>query len=334
MKTFKLTRASDSAQAIAAAAKAKTAQQGAEIRFIGGGTTLIDLMKLNVEQPQTLIDINPLPLDKIEALPDGGLTIGAVVRNSDLAYHPLVRKNYAVLSEALLSGASAQLRNMATTGGNLLQRTRCMYFRETNMPCNKREPGSGCAAIGGANRSLAILGTSEHCIATNPSDMNVAMAALEATIHVRGPKGERSIPIGDFHVLPGNTPHRETVLEPGDLITHVTLPPPAPGSRSLYLKLRDRASYEFALASAAVVATVAGGKVTRARIALGGVGTKPWRSTEAEQALTGQSATEDVFRKAAEAALSGAKPQSENGFKVELAKRCLVHALTLATQTA
>jgi xanthine dehydrogenase YagS FAD-binding subunit len=334
MKTFKLTRAADPAQAVATAAKAKTAQQGAEIRFIGGGTTLIDLMKLNVEQPQTLIDINRLPLDKIEALPDGGLTIGAVVRNSDLAYHPLVQKNYAVLSEALLSGASAQLRNMATTGGNLLQRTRCMYFRETNMPCNKREPGSGCAAIGGANRSLAILGTSEHCIATNPSDMNVAMAALEATVHIRGPKGERSIPIGDFHVLPGNTPHRETVLEPGDLITHVTLPPPAPGSRSLYLKLRDRASYEFALASAAVVVTVAGGKVTRARIALGGVGTKPWRSPEAEQALTGQSATEDVFRKAADAALSGAKPQSENGFKVELAKRCLVHALTLATQTA
>jgi xanthine dehydrogenase YagS FAD-binding subunit len=334
MKTFKLTRASDSAQAIATAAKAKTAQQGAEIRFIGGGTTLIDLMKLNVEQPQTLIDINRLPLDKIEALPDGGLTIGAVARNSDLAYHPLVRKNYAVLSEALLSGASAQLRNMATTGGNLLQRTRCMYFRATDMPCNKREPGSGCAAINGANRGLAILGTSEHCIATNPSDMNVAMAALEATIHVRGIKGERSIPIADFHVLPGSTPQRETVLEPGDLITHVTLPPPPPGSRSLYLKLRDRASYEFALASAAVVVTVAGGKVTRARVALGGVGTKPWRSTEAEQALTGQAATEEVFRNAAEAALRGAKPQSENGFKVELAKRCLVHALKLATQAA
>jgi xanthine dehydrogenase YagS FAD-binding subunit len=334
MKTFKLTRASDPAQAVAAAAKAKTAQQGAEIRFIGGGTTLIDLMKLNVEQPQMLIDVNRLPLDKIEALPDGGLTIGAVVRNSDLAYHPLVQKNYAVLSEALLSGASAQLRNMATTGGNLLQRTRCMYFRATDMPCNKREPGTGCAAIGGANRSLAILGTSEHCIATNPSDMNVAMAALETTIHVRGTKGERSIPIADFHVLPGNTPHRETVLEPGDLITHVTLPPPAPGSRSLYLKLRDRASYEFALASAAVVVTVANGKVTRARIALGGVGTKPWRSTEAEEALTGQSATEEVFRKAAEAALRSAKPQSENGFKVELAKRCLVHALKLGTQTA
>jgi xanthine dehydrogenase YagS FAD-binding subunit len=334
MKTFALTRASDSAQAIATAAKATTAQQGADIRFIGGGTTLIDLMKLNVEQPKTLIDINRLPLDKIETLPDGGLTIGAVVRNSDLAYHPLVRKNYAVLSEALLSGATVQLRNMATTAGNLLQRTRCMYFRATDMPCNKREPGSGCAAINGANRSLAILGTSEHCIATNPSDMNVALAALEATIHVRGTKGERSIPIADFHLLPGNTPQRETVLEPGDLITHVTLPPRAPGSRSLYLKLRDRASYEFALASAAVVITVADGKITRARIALGGVGTKPWRPTEAEGELTGQPATQAIFQKAADAALRDAKPQSQNGFKVELAKRCLVHALKLATQTA
>jgi xanthine dehydrogenase YagS FAD-binding subunit len=334
MKTFALTRASDPAQAIATAAKAKTAQQGAEIRFVAGGTTLIDLMKLNVEQPQTLIDINRLPLDKIDILPDGGLTIGALVRNSDLAHHPVVRKNYAILSEAILSGATVQLRNMATTGGNLLQRTRCMYFRSTDMPCNKREPGSGCAAITGANRSLAILGTSEHCIATNPSDMNVAMAALEATIHVRGPKGERSIPIADFHLLPGNTPQRETVLEPGDLITQVTLPPPASGSRSLYLKLRDRASYEFALASAAVVITVANGKITRARIALGGVGTKPWRSTEAEGKLTDQPATQAMFQKAADAALSGAKPQSQNGFKVELAKRCLTHALKLVTQTA
>jgi len=334
MKTFALTRAGDSGQAIATAAKATTAQQGADIRFIGGGTTLIDLMKLNVETPKTLIDINRLPLDKIDMLPDGGLTIGATVRNSDLAHHPLVRKNYNVLAEAILSGATVQLRNMATTGGNLLQRTRCMYFRDTAMPCNKREPGSGCAAITGANRGLAILGTSEHCIATNPSDMNVAMAALEAVIHVRGAKGERSIPIADFHLLPGNTPQRETVLEPGDLITHVTLPPPALGSRSLYLKLRDRASYEFALASAAVVITVASGKITRARIALGGVGTKPWRSTEAEGELADQPATEAVFRKAADAALRGAKPQSQNGFKVELAKRCLVHALKLVTQTA
>src|SRR6267154_2760305 len=330
MKTFELSRANDPGQAIAAGAKATTAQQGAEIRFIAGGTNLVDFMKLNVETPQKLVDITHLPFDKIEALPDGGLSIGAMVRNSDLAYHPIVRKNYAVLSEAILSGASAQLRNMATTAGNLLQRTRCMYFRETNMRCNKREPGSGCAAITGANRSLAILGTSEHCIATNPSDMNVALAALEATIHVHGPKGERSIPIADFHVLPGNTPQRETVLEPGDLITHVTLPPPAAGSKQTYLKLRDRASYEFALASAAVVLTIAGGNVSRARIALGGVGTKPWRSPEAEAALTNKSATDATFRQAAEAALQGAKPQSENGFKIELAKRCLTHALRTA----
>src|SRR6266487_444601 len=334
MKTFELARADDPGQAIAAGAKATTAQQGAEIRFIAGGTNLVDFMKLNVETPQKLVDINHLPFDKIEVLPDGGLSIGAVVRNSDLAYHPVVRKNYAVLSEALLSGASPQLRNMATTAGNLLQRTRCMYFRDTAMPCNKREPGSGCAAITGVNRGLAILGTSEHCIASNPSDMNIALAVLEATIHIRGPKGERSVPIGDFHLLPGNTPNRETVLEPGDLITHVTLPSPSPGNRSLYLKLRDRASFEFALASAAVVITADGGKITRAREALGGVGTKPWRSPEAEAELTGQSATPAVFQRAAAAALRDAKPQSQNGFKVELAKRCLVHALKLATQTA
>ena len=334
MKTFQVTRPKDSAQALAAAEKTKTAQQGADIRFIAGGTTLIDLMKLNVEQPQNLVYVNRLPLDKIEATPDGGLTIGATVRNSELAWHPLVRKNYAVLSEAILSGATVQIRNMATTGGNLLQRTRCMYFRDSAMPCNKREPGSGCGAINGMNRGLAILGTSEHCIATNPSDMNVAMAALEATVHVRGPKGERSIPLGDFHVLPGNTPERETVLEPGDLITHVTLPPPAPGNRSLYLKLRDRTSYEFALASAGVVITTTSGKITRARVALGGVGTKPWRSPEAEGELTNQSASDDLFKRAADAALRDARPQSQNGFKVELAKRCLVHALKLVTQPA
>src|SRR5882762_10758801 len=332
MKIFELTRADNPGQAIAAAAKANTAQQGADIRFIAGGTNLVDYMKLNVETPRQLVDVNHLPFDKIEALPDGGLSIGAVVRNSDLAYHPIVRKNYAVLSEALLSGASPQLRNMATTAGNLLQRTRCMYFRDTAMPCNKREPGSGCAAITGVNRGLAILGTSEHCIATNPSDMNVAMAALEATIHVQGINGERSIPIADFHLLPGSTPQRETLLEPGDLITHVTLPPPMPGNRSLYLKLRDRASYEFALASAAVVVSVEGGRVVRARIALGGVGTKPWRSTEAEALLAGEPAGEPAFRRAADAALRDARPQSQNGFKVELARRCLVHALKEASR--
>src|SRR4029079_10542241 len=330
MKTFALTQANDSAEAIATAAKSTTAQQGADIRFIGGGTTLIDLMKLNVETPKTLIDINRLPLDKIEALPDGGLTIGAVVRNSDLAHHPLVRKNYAVLSEAILSGATVQIRNMATTAGNLLQRTRCMYFRDPVMPCNKREPGSGCAAITGVNRGLAILGTSEHCIATNPSDMNVALAALEGTIHIQGPKGERGVTIGDFHLLPGNTPNRETVLEPGDLITHVTLPPPVAGSKQVYLKLRYRASYEFALASAPVVLTITNGKITRARIALGGVATKPWRSVEAEAALINKSANDASFHQAAEAALRGAKAQSENGFKIELAKRCLTHALRTA----
>ena len=278
--------------------------------------------------------VNRLPLDKIEAT--------ARRRPNDWCHGaqlgpglaPARAQELRVLSEAILSGATVQIRNMATTAGNLLQRTRCMYFRDTAMPCNKREPGSGCGAINGMNRGLAILGTSEHCIATNPSDMNVAMAALEATIHVRGPKGERAIPIADFHVLPGNTPQRETVLEPGDLITHVTLPPPAPGNRSLYLKLRDRASYEFALASAAVVITVADGKIARARIALGGVGTKPWRSTEAETELTDQPANEAIFRKAADAALRDAKPQSQNAFKVELAKRCLVHALKLATQPA
>src|SRR6184192_427703 len=330
MKLFELSRADDPGQAIAAGAKATTAQQGADIRFIAGGTTLIDLMKLNVETPQKVVDVTHLPFGKIETLADGGLKIGAMVRNSELAYHPVVRKDYAVLSEAILSGASPQLRNMATTAGNLLQRTRCMYFRDTTMPCNKREPGSGCAAITGVNRSLAILGTSEHCVASNPSDMNVAMAALEATIHVRGPKGERSIPIGDFHLLPGNTPNRETVLEPGDLVTHVTLPPPRSGSKHVYLKLRDRASYEFALASAAVVITITGGNVTRARIALGGVGTKPWRSPEAEAALAGKPADAANFRKAAEAAMRDAKPQTENAFKIELARRCLTYALQMA----
>jgi xanthine dehydrogenase YagS FAD-binding subunit len=330
MHTFEFIRPADSRAAVATAAQAKTAQQGADVRFVGGGTTLLDLMKLNVETPARVLDINRLPLDKIEVLRDGGLKIGATVRNSDLAHHATVQQDYAVLSQALLAGASAQLRNMATTAGNLLQRTRCMYFRDTAMPCNKREPGTGCPAITGANRTLAVLGTSENCIATNPSDMCVAMAALEATIHIQGSKGTRAIPIGDFHLLPGSTPNRETVLEPGDLITHVTLPPPIEGSKQVYLKLRDRASYEFALASAAIVLTVAGGKVTRARVALGGVGTKPWRSPEAESALVGKTAAAANFRKAAEAALRDAKPQSENGFKIELAKRCLTHALQMA----
>jgi len=331
MHTFEFIRPADQAAAIATAAQSKTAQQGADVRFLGGGTTLIDLMKLNVETPARVLDINRLPLDKIEATSDGGVKIGAMVRNSDLANHAKVQKDYSALSQAILQGASAQIRNMATVGGNLLQRTRCVYFRDTVMACNKREPGSGCPAITGHNRTLAILGASEHCIATNPSDMCVALAALEATVHIQGPKGPRAVAFGDFHLLPGNTPHRETVLEPGDLITHVTLPPPIAGSKQLYLKLRDRASYEFALASAAVVLTITSGNITRARIALGGIGTKPWRSPEAEAALTGKPATDGIFRQAAEAALRGAKPQSENKFKIELAKRCLRHALRTAT---
>jgi xanthine dehydrogenase YagS FAD-binding subunit len=331
MKTFEFSQPADPSVAIATAAGAKTAQQGADVRFLAGGTTLIDLMKLNVETPARVVDINRLPLDKIEATPEGGLKIGATVRNSVLAYHPMVQRDYPVLSQALLSGASAQIRNMATTAGNLLQRTRCMYFRDTAMPCNKREPGTGCSAITGSNRTLAILGTSEHCIATNSSDMSVALVALEAKIHVRGPTSTRAIAISDFHLLPGNTPHRETVLEPGELITDVTLPPPLAGSKQVYLKLRDRTSYEFALASAAVVLSIADHNVTRAQIALGGVGTKPWRSPEAERALAGQAADATSFRKAAEVALRDAKPQSENGFKIELSKRCLAHALQMAT---
>jgi xanthine dehydrogenase YagS FAD-binding subunit len=332
MHTFEFIQPRSTAEAIATAAKSKTAQQGADVRFVAGGTTLVDLMKLEVEKPVRVIDINRLSLDKIETMPDGGMKIGAIVRNSDLAHHPTVVRNYAVLSQAILSGASAQVRNMATTSGNLLQRTRCAYFRDTAMPCNKREPGTGCAAITGSNRMLAILGTSEHCIATNPSDMCVAMAALEATIHVQGAKGTKVIAFGDFHLVPGSTPHRETVLEPGDLITHVTLPPPKVGSRQVYLKLRDRASFEFALASAAVILTLGGGKVSYARMAMGGVGTKPWRCPEAEAVLTGNPASEANFRKAAEAALHNAKPQSENKFKIELAKRCLTHALRTAAK--
>lgn len=334
MDAFGFIKARDVSHAIAAASQSNTAQQGAEVRFVAGGTTLLDLMKLNVERPRQVIDINRLPLANVEKLPDGRLRIGALVRNFDLAHHTEVQDKYSVLSQALLAGASPQLRNMATTAGNLLQRTRCVYFRNTAMACNKREPGSGCSAIEGDNRTLAILGTSPDCIATNPSDMSVALTALEATIHIQNKRGQRDVPIDDFFVVPGSTPQRETVLEPGDLITYVTLPASRPGTKSVYLKLRDRASYEFALASAAVVADVVGDKFSRVRIALGGVGTKPWRSREAEQALEGRTIDQSIFREAAVAALQGARPQSENGFKIELAKRCLTHALTLATNAA
>jgi len=319
MNSFTLERAQSVEKAIGAGGK-----------FIAGGTTLVDLLKLGVETPPHLVDITRLPLAQVEELPNGGLRVGAMVRNSDLARHPLVLERYPVLSLALLSGASPQLRNMATTGGNLLQRTRCPYFRDpTYANCNKRNPGAGCAALEGHHRAMAVLGTSDHCIATHPSDMCVAMTALEATIFIEGPKGKRSVSIGDFYKLPGETPHIENVLEPGELITHVKLPPAAKGQT--YLKLRDRASYEFALASAAVVAQVEGGHVRSVRIALGGVGTRPWRSHEAEKALTGKAATPANFKLAAEAALKEAKPRDENGFKVELARRCLTRALKTAT---
>lgn len=328
MQTFSYTKAASIDKALAQANGAK---------FIAGGTTLVDLMKLEVEKPSGLVDINLLPLDKIEPTPSGGLRIGAMVRNSDLAWNAEVEKNYAVLSQALLSGASPQLRNMATTGGNLLQRTRCVYFREPSAGtpggygCNKRTPGSGCAAMDGFNRMHAVLGTSDDCIATHPSDMCVAMAALEAVIHTEGPKGKRTIAIADFHKLPGNTPQIENALEPGELVTYVELPKPVPGAKSVYLKLRDRASYEFALASAAIVARVEGGHIRYIRVAMGGVGTKPWRSHEAEAALEGKPANAEHFRKAAEAALAGAKPHKDNAFKIELAKRCVVRSLKMAT---
>ncbi len=331
MQTFQYVKAASVDKALAASGGA---------RFIAGGTTLVDLMKLSVEQPSSLVDINLLPLDKIEKLADGGLRIGAMVRNSDLAWNTDVEKDYPVLSQAILSGASPQLRNMATTGGNLMQRTRCVYFREPSAGtpggygCNKRTPGSGCAAMDGFNRMHAVLGGSDACIATHPSDMCVAMAALEAVIHVEGPKGKRAIAFADFHKLPGDTPHIENALEAGELITHVDLPKPVSGARSVYLKLRDRASYEFALASCAVVARVEGGHVRYVRVAMGGVGTKPWRSDEAEAALVGKPADAAHFRAAAEAALARARPHRDNAFKIELAKRCVVRSLRMATATA
>jgi xanthine dehydrogenase YagS FAD-binding subunit len=331
VELFAFSEAADIDDAIRAGAESGTSQQGARVRFVAGGTTLLDLMKLDVERPIAVVDINRLPLDTVTRLPDGRLKIGALVRNAELAHDPAVRSDYPVLSEALLSGASAQLRNMATTGGNLLQRTRCMYFRNRAMPCNKREPGSGCSAIEGENRSLAILGTSASCIATNPSDMNVALTALGAVIQIEGKAGKRDVPIEAFFFEPGDTPERENVLEPGDLVTSVTLPVPPANSRQVYLKLRDRASYEFALASAAIVASVENGKFSYIRVALGGVATKPWRSLEAEQLLLDETVDDASFRRAADAALAGARPQTRNGFKIELAKRCIVHALATAT---
>ncbi|QDL09277.1 xanthine dehydrogenase family protein subunit M [Brasilonema octagenarum UFV-E1] len=294
--------------------------------YLAGGTSLIDLMKLNVQTPQQLVDINPLPLSKIE-MHNNGVRIGAMARNSDVAYDAMIRERYPVLSEALLSGASPQLRNMASVGGNLLQRTRCYYFRDTAFPCNKRVPGSGCPAIEGHNRIHAILGGSDRCIATHPSDMAVAMVALDAVVQIRGSKGERSVPLVDFHLLPGETPERETVLQHGELIVAVDLPGSPFARRSHYLKVRDRASYAFAMASVATALDIQNGIIRSARIALGGVGTKPWRAYAAEKLLVNKPANEATFQAAANAAVAGSKPQKYNGFKVELTKRTIVRAL-------
>jgi len=303
-----------------------------DARFLAGGTNLIDLMKNGVEQPTRLIDINRLSsLAEIHPLPDGGLRLGALARNADAANHPLVRKNYPLLAQALLAGASAQLRNAATNGGNLLQRTRCYYFMDPAFSqCNKRLPGSGCAAREGLNRIHAILGASDQCIATNPSDMSVALAALEAKIRVRGAKGERTIPIGDFHRLPGTTPELDTNLKPGELILSIDLPKSIYADHSHYLKVRDRASYAFALVSVAAALDLDGKRIRSARIALGGVAHKPWRSEDADKALTGSEISVEVFGAAATKALAGARTYSQNAFKVQLAKQGIIRALSIA----
>ncbi len=322
MKPFAYSRVTDAAGAV------QQVSADAASAFVAGGTNLIDLMKYQVEQPGKLIDINRLELSQITELPDGGLRIGALARNSDMADHPLIRERYPVLSEALVSGASPQLRNLATAGGNLLQRTRCYYFYDVGFTeCNKRSPGSGCAALNGYNRIHAILGASDKCIATHPSDMAVAMAALNAVIQVQGPGGTRSIPIGEFHRLPGDTPQLDTNLKHGELITSVDLPALPAARRSHYLKVRDRNSYAFALVSVAAVLDVEGGKIRDARIALGGVAHKPWRVPAAEQILIGKSAKTESYQLAATAMVQGAKPYEHNGFKIELAKRSVVRAL-------
>jgi xanthine dehydrogenase YagS FAD-binding subunit len=329
MNTFSYSRATDVATAVA------QIDGDPRAKFLGGGTNLVDLMKYGVEKPDRLIDIARLPLDKIEELPDGGLRIGALARNSDMAANTLIQERYPVLSEALLAGASPQLRNSATAGGNLLQRTRCPYFMDVAFTkCNKRVPGSGCAALEGYNRTHAILGASHSCIATHPSDMAVAMAALEATVRIQGPKGTRTIRLADFHRLPGNTPNVETELQHGELILGIDLPRSQGVKTSHYLKVRDRSSYSFALVSVAVVLEMEGNRIQSARIALGGVAHKPWRVLHAEQSLAGKEPGKTVYRAAAEITIAGAKPYAHNSFKVELAKRCIVRALETAAAKA
>jgi xanthine dehydrogenase YagS FAD-binding subunit len=326
MINFRYVRASNVADAVSLLANSPTA------KFVAGGTNLIDLMKMDVEQPTKLIDISRLALDQVEDTTEGGLRIGAMVRNSDLAYHPVVEARYPVLSSAIRAGASQQLRNMASTGGNLLQRTRCAYFYDIVLPCNKRTPGSGCGALQGHNRMHAILGTSDACIATHPSDMCVALALLEAKVHVTGPNGARTIAFNEFHRLPGDTPQRDTNLDPGEIIVAVELPRAGFASNYTYLKIRDRLSYAFALISVAVGLELADGRIKAARLALGGVAHKPWRDPRAEAALAGQAADEAAFRQAADIVLRDARGFGHNNFKIELARRAIVRALKQAAR--
>jgi len=324
MINFQYARATDVADAVRQIAADPTA------KFIAGGTNLIDLMKEDVERPSRLIDISRLPLKTVEETADRGLRIGALVANSDLAYHPLIAQRYPMLASAILAGASAQLRNMASTGGNLLQRTRCYYFYDTATPCNKRAPGSGCSAIAGLNRMHAILGTSEACIATHPSDMCVALVALDAKVHVAGPAGTRTIAFSDFHRLPGNTPERDTNLQPNEIVTAIELPARGFAANCTYLKIRDRLSYAFALVSVAAALELEGDSIKEARLALGGVAHKPWRDPSAEAALRGQGASQATFARAADLLLRDAKGFEHNAFKIDLARRAIVRALAQA----
>jgi len=326
MINFEYARASSVADAVRQIAMVPGA------KFIAGGTNLVDLMKENVERPTRLVDITRLPLRAVEEMSDGSVRIGALVPNTDLAYHPLIERRYPMLASAILAGASQQLRNMASTGGNLLQRTRCHYFYDVVTPCNKREPGSGCSALNGLNRMHAILGSSEACIATHPSDMCVALAVLEAKVHVLGPAGERAIPFQDFHRLPGDTPQIDTNLRPDEIITALELPAPGFADHYTYLKIRDRLSYAFALVSVAVGLDLSGGVIRQARFALGGVAHKPWREPAAEAALRGQAPNAANFRAAADTLLRDAKGYAHNTFKIELARRALVRALGQAAQ--
>ena len=326
MRPFRYERAPDASAAIDVLAR----EPGAT--FLAGGTNLVDLMKLDVERPDVLVDVTRVVSDRIEELPDAGVRVGAGVRNNDLAVDPMIRRRYPALSQALLSGATYQLRNLATTGGNLLQRTRCVYFQDVTKPCNKRSPGSGCAAREGYHRGLAVLGHSPSCIATHPSDMAVALVAFDALVRTEGPDGPREIPLVDFHRLPGDEPERDTVLERGELITAIDLPPLPVAARSRYRKVRDRASYAFALVSVAAAIDVSDGVVSDVRIALGGVAHKPWRATVAERTLHGEEPGEAAFARAADAELEQAEPLRQNGFKVPLARSTIVRTLLDLTE--